>query len=385
MPTRAERLGLIRALEEVRGGTRVITYLTSTRANLESQMAMDVIPVVYQHLREIDTPREETQIDLFIHSNGGDGIVPWRLVSLIREKCSKFSVLVPHLAFSAATLTALGADSVVMHPLGSLGPTDPTVANDFNPRNPQNQNQLLGISVEDVSSYMSLVKEDVGIRHEEELVQAFAILARKVHPLALGNVKRATSQSRMMGEKLLKLRKDEAMDEHDVAELIEGLTSQLYFHGHPINRNEAREDLRLSFVEDATPDVEKAMWSLYSAYDEDMRLAEPFQPAQEAYAMQAIAAPPPPQMIQTPQGIEAIPSSPTTATVQLPTVMSAIIESTARTDVHEAVLEVTLKREWTGELGANVFPRSSRWVAETSPPAAAPEAEDPAAGGAAAA
>lgn len=379
MPTREERLELIRALEEVRGGTNVITYLSSTRANLESQMAMDVIPFMYEHLRAIETPREETRIDLFLHSNGGDGIVPWRLVPLIREKCSRFCVLVPHLAYSAATLTALGADAVVMHPLGCLGPTDPTVANDFNPRHPQNPNQLLGISVEDVHSYMGLVKEDVGIRHEEELVQAFAILARKVHPLALGNVKRATSQSRMMGEKLLSLRKDETMDAHDVKELIEGLTSQLYFHGHPINRIEARQDLRLSFVEDATPEVEDAMWALYVAYVDEMKLNEPFQPAQEAYAVQSIAPPQPPQVIQTPQGIQMLPTSPATATVELPAVTAAIIESSARTDMHQAVHEVTLKREWTGELGANAFVKSSGWFAETTPPAAAAGAEQPSA------
>jgi hypothetical protein len=125
VPMRDERLQLIRNLEEARGGTRVICYLTSTRSNLESPMAMDVIPVIYEHLRWITTPKDETKIDLFIHSNGGDGIVPWRLVPLIREKCSRFSVLVPHKAFSAATLTALGADAVVMHPLGCLGADRP--------------------------------------------------------------------------------------------------------------------------------------------------------------------------------------------------------------------------------------------------------------------
>lgn len=388
MSTRDERVQLIRDLEEARGGTKVITYLTSTRGNLETQMAMDVVPFVYEHLRTIGTSKEETTIDLFIHSNGGDGVVPWRLVPLIREKCSKFNVLVPHRAFSAATLMALGADTIVMHPLGSLGPTDPTVANEFNPQNPQNPAQLLGVSVEDVSSYINLVKEDVGIRHEEELVQAFAILAEKVHPLALGNVKRATSQSRMMGEKLLRQREEHGMDDHDVSELIEGLTSQLYFHGHPINRNEARDDLRLSFVEDADPGVEDAMWALYSAYEEDMRLNEQFQPLQEAYAAQPIAAPAPPQMIATPQGIQPIPTSPTTSTVNLTPVMSAVIESTERTDTHQVELEVTLKREWTGELGANVLTKSASWTATTtagsaaaptSLTAVAPNREEPAA------
>ena len=54
-----------------------------------------------------------------------------------------------------------------------------TVTTPFNPPHPNNPAQFLGISVEDVASYIALVKEDVGIHHEEEVVQAFALLA---HP-----------------------------------------------------------------------------------------------------------------------------------------------------------------------------------------------------------
>src|SRR5688572_4651748 len=116
-----ERAGLIKALEELRG-TRVIVYVTSTRANLEASMAMDAISIIHEHLRMFTTERAETRLDLFLHTNGGDGTVPWRLVTLAREFCTEFNVLVPHRAFSAGTLTALGADTVVMHPMGMLGP-----------------------------------------------------------------------------------------------------------------------------------------------------------------------------------------------------------------------------------------------------------------------
>ena len=73
--------------------------------------------------------------------------------------------------------------------MGMLGPIDPTITTDFNPMAPGNPQQRLGISVEDVTSYITLVKEDVGISHEDELVQAFLALANQVHPLALGTVK----------------------------------------------------------------------------------------------------------------------------------------------------------------------------------------------------
>ena len=149
--SRQERKDAIEALQEVRGGTLVITYVTSTRAGLESSMALDVVPRIYRHLTEACRSGKRN-IDLLLHTNGGDGIVPWRLVTLIREFSDRFTVLVPHRAFSAGTLTALGADEVVMHPMGMLGPTDPTVTGPFNPTNPAAQGQPLGISVEDVSA-----------------------------------------------------------------------------------------------------------------------------------------------------------------------------------------------------------------------------------------
>jgi len=128
---------------------------------------------------------------------GGSGTTPWRIVSLLREYAKEFNVLIPFKAYSAATLIALGADEILMHPCGELGPIDPTVSNDYNPVE-SNTGRRLGISVEDVKAYVNFVKNTVGITHEDELVRAFEILANKVHPLALGNVERFLAQSRMI-------------------------------------------------------------------------------------------------------------------------------------------------------------------------------------------
>ena len=112
-----ERYEIMRSIEtEI--GMHLISYVMLTRPNLTTPMAMDSIRFIYEHLRKIETPKESTKIALFIHSNGGDGIVPWKLVTLIREYCSEFHVIIPHCAFSAATLTALGANSIIMHPMG---------------------------------------------------------------------------------------------------------------------------------------------------------------------------------------------------------------------------------------------------------------------------
>lgn len=272
--SKAERLEIIREIERTRA-SKVITYITSTRANVGVQMAMDCIRVIYEHLKDINQA-DRPNIDLFLVSNGGDGTVPWKLVTLIREYAERFSVLIPSNAFSAATLTALGADSIIMHPMGMLGPTDPTVKNDFNPSNPNNPAEKYGISVEDVSAYISLIKEDAGITHEDELIEGIKILAQNVHPLALGNVKRSLAQSRMMAKKLLSLHMKDSSDNHTINEIVDNLTSKLYFHAHPINRVEAREQIGLRTVENADPTIQNLMWNLYLEYEKEMKLNVPF-------------------------------------------------------------------------------------------------------------
>ena len=347
---RSERAAAIEALESARGGSKVLSYVTSTRQGVEAQMAMDVISPIYRHLQALKSKPE--RIDLFIHSNGGDGIVPWRLVTLIREFCETFTVLVPNRAFSAATLTALGADEVLMHPMGMLGPTDPTVTNQFNPQNPSAPGNLLGISVEDVASYFALVKEDVGIRHEDELVQAFNTLSDKVHPLALGNVKRSALQSRMMGEKLLRRRgESHLLPDHSIEEIVRKLGSELYFHGHPINRKEAREDVGLTFVLDAPDEVAAAMWDLYIQYETDMKLESLFQPLQEAIAASPLPIPPPN-------------SAPVQGVTRLDVVKNAYVESAALCDVFETEFEAALLRDAAGSYNATLTVTSQGWTTE---------------------
>src|SRR5205823_10098046 len=106
-------------------------------------------------------------------------------------------------------------------------------------------------------------------------------LAEKVHPLALGNVKRSLSQSRMMAGKLLALHMRKSEDEHKIEEIVDSLTSKLFFHGHPINRKEAKDQIGLSNVIDPPSALEKLMWDLYLQYEAEMKLEEPFMQALE--------------------------------------------------------------------------------------------------------
>ncbi|WP_163834728.1 SDH family Clp fold serine proteinase [Spartinivicinus ruber] len=71
---------------------------------------------------------KDKDILMILHSNGGQ-IEPAYLISKTCKKLakSKFNVLVPRLAKSAATLIALGANEVHMGLLSELGPIDPQI------------------------------------------------------------------------------------------------------------------------------------------------------------------------------------------------------------------------------------------------------------------
>jgi hypothetical protein len=177
-------------------------------------------------------------------------------------------------------LIALGADEIVMHKMGCLGPIDPSVANIFNPPHPQMPGLLASISVEDVTAYFKLIREELGITHDDELIQAVIALTEKIHPLALGNVQRSHNQARMMARKLLKLHMPNDADEPEITRIIDTLKSNLFFHGHPINRDEAKIDLKLK-VTVPPQDVGSLMRNLYTEYEKGMLLNEPFNPVHE--------------------------------------------------------------------------------------------------------
>jgi len=71
------------------------------------------------------------QINLILHSPGGDGTIVEKMVDMCRAHLTgqnrKLRVIVPNIAKSAATILALGADQILMGYCSELGPIDPQV------------------------------------------------------------------------------------------------------------------------------------------------------------------------------------------------------------------------------------------------------------------
>lgn len=271
---------MLEKIEKLRN-SRVVTYLTSDRQGpLNARIAGDIIPIISKQLRQIG---KTENIDLFLYSSGGDTMVPWRLVSMIREYCDKFSVLIPYKAHSAATMISLGADEIVMSDLSELSPIDPSTANVFNPVDPKNPQNRIPISVEDVMAFFDLAKNKFGIKSDEDLTKIFNKFVEsnpQIHPLALGNVNRTHNLIRILAKRLLKSHKEPMRDE-DIEIVVDNLTEKLYSHQYFIGRKEAKEDLGIKNVVFADSDLANAMSELFEEYQKEMELGVNWNPENE--------------------------------------------------------------------------------------------------------
>ena len=257
-----ERQQIIKEIEDLRG-SRVITYITSDRPGITSMIDPKDLREIFDHLKDIP---EDTKIDLYIYSRGGNSVAAWALVNLIREHTKDFNVLVPYRAHSCATAIAIGSSEIVMGRMGELGPIDPTLSAIVD-------NKKVDVSTEDLSSYITFLKEKFSIKRQKYTIQAFGQLAENVKPLLLGRAYRSYLKARDDSTKLLSLH---LKDKERIKSVTEYLVEKLYAHDHIINRKEAKEQIGLNVLF-ANGGLEEKMWDLYLKYEKMLKLKEPYK------------------------------------------------------------------------------------------------------------
>ncbi len=265
----AERIPLYRQLEDKRK-SKVITYITGDRRNLETQIHPEVIDFFVHHL---DIIGNVERISLFLYTSGGNTLASWSIANLIRQFCNKFEVIIPMKAHSGGTLISLGADTILMTKQATLGPIDPSVNT---PMNPQpvgaNPNQRVSVSVEAINGFLDFVKsasvpkDDIGTIINE--------LSKQVHPLVLGQAYRARTQIRMLASKLLSR---QINDKEKVENILQFLCSESGSHDYTINRKEARDELKL-VIEKPDDDLYQTIKMLYDNIANELELSSPFDP-----------------------------------------------------------------------------------------------------------
>ncbi len=249
----------------------LISFFTSLRPFATGSMAGDSISEFIKQLNEI--PKNETRVDILIVSLGGDPMVSWRVISMLRERFKTIGVLLPYAAFSAATLLALGADEIIMHPFSNLGPVDPQLSYERRVPGQPSQTERVNFGAEDLRHFMDYMRSDVGITDQEQMEKAFELICKDVGAIQIGISKRSSYLALSLGEKLLTLHMG---DQNKVKAIAEALNKSFYHHGYPLGRNEAK-GIGLK-VKEPPEELEKLMWQVWEDIEAEMECKKPFNP-----------------------------------------------------------------------------------------------------------
>lgn len=340
----------------------LIVYVTSVRSGIQVSMASDVIPCIIKQVQQI--PKDVKDVDFLLISNGGDPITSLRIISILKERFSKISVLIPYVAYSAATILSLGADEIVMHPYSNLGPVDPQMQV---PKNNQPTSQIR-FSSEDISSYFDFLKNDIGITDQAHLTTAFNSLATELGSMEIGYTKRNQQLSLLLSQKMLE---GHIKDKSKAASIAKALMSSYYHHGYAVSRTEAKNvGLTITFPDE---ELENLLWSLWEDFDAEMKCSKNFDPLSELLADQKtksrlmtvpvvnLPANTPPQIAvdKIRQVVATI--APTTQTAISLEVLIAVTESVRVSMHYNQSFDMLAWRNEKMELNYNITVYSSGW------------------------
>jgi hypothetical protein len=267
----SERKQLYKTFEEKRQRP-LITYVTSIRDNMTAQMSRDTIPLIIEQINKV--PQDKKEIDFLIISNGGDPITALRIINILRERFDKISVIVPYVAYSAATILALGADEILMHPYSNLGPVDPQMS--ILRPNVFGQREQVQFSSEDIRNYVEFIRSDVGITDQAQLITAFNSLATDVGPINIGSSKRNQQLSVSLSTKMLETH---LKDKTKASSIAQALNISYYHHGYAVGRKEANE-IGLN-VKSPEKELEDIMWAIWLDFCDEMKCNQSFDPISE--------------------------------------------------------------------------------------------------------
>ena len=228
-----------------------LAYWTSTSGSVCDNDVM----ALHQVLRKIGRQKE---ITLFVKSDGGSGMAALRLVHLLRTYTKRLQVVAPLNCASAATMLALGADTIALGPLSYLTAVDTSLEHDLSPVD--HTNNLVAVSNDEVERVIRLWR---GTGRQRDAVNPYQELYKYLHPLVIGALDRASSLSLMICREILSYH---MKDKRKIERISQRLNSSYPAHQYPITSSEARR-IGLT-VQDLDPDLDSLLQELNQAYSE---------------------------------------------------------------------------------------------------------------------
>jgi len=244
---RYTRQGLIKEIEQQAGAT-VLCYVAN------GEITRDDLVYFMDLLYNV---RDGSNIDLLLHTPGGDVDAAEKLISLLRAKASdkgKLRAIIPDFAKSAGTLIALGADVIVMSDSSELGTIDPQIAVI------DAQGNEVQCSVLDYLGAYYLYAEKLRANPEDPVARA---MFGKLDPALVHKYEAVKNRARTFAEKQL-LRRAVPNWTQIVTELMD--TRKYPSHSQMIGWSEATQmGLKVDRLDVDDP-LWRAYWQLYCHY-----------------------------------------------------------------------------------------------------------------------
>jgi hypothetical protein len=119
--SRYQRQAVIKLIQNLTGRV-LICYVSGKHASIDRDDAIGFVDLIHNI-------QPDCNLDLMLHTGGGDIDAAEKIISIVRAKVGTGSlrVVIPDYAKSAGTLIALGADTIVMSDTSELGPIDPQI------------------------------------------------------------------------------------------------------------------------------------------------------------------------------------------------------------------------------------------------------------------
>lgn len=220
----AETQELIQGLEKMLNATFLV-YWTSPEGNV-CQSDVEALQEIFQKIGK------QSEVYLFIKSEGGSGLAALRIVHLLRHYADRLKVLIPLDCASAATMIALGADEIHMGPLAYLTAIDTSITHQLAPID--TYNNRISVSKEELTRAIHLWQKEAN----GNSTHPYEALFNHIHPLVIGAVDRSSSLSIKICTEIL----SHHMEDQELAEKISNhLNSNYPSHSYPITLREAQK------------------------------------------------------------------------------------------------------------------------------------------------
>lgn len=209
-------------------------------------------------LKSINFSKYGRNLDLLVHSPGGDPNGAERIIHTCRSYSESFRVIVPTSAMSAATLIAMGSDEILMSSTSELGPIDPQMIIG------SGQNQTARPAISFIEAYEDLInKAQEAITNKKSPIPYLELLKR-TDPSWIQICLKARKLSETIAIEYLSKYMLKDKSEKSIKETVEKFlkTGEEALHGRIIRADKASEYGLKVIIEDNNSKLWNLIWEL---------------------------------------------------------------------------------------------------------------------------